>query len=126
MVDHLVDNDPQQVKPSIPRILGKRWTLMILRSLSERKAARFSEIKKKLANISGTMLSERLLELEKEGLVAKKIYSEVPPRGEYSLTDRARELESILNELDRWYVRWNAAGRCNEANELLIRTSCPG
>jgi DNA-binding HxlR family transcriptional regulator len=53
------------------------------------------------------MLSKRLLELEQEGLVAKKIYGEIPPKVEYSLTDRGKELESILNELERWYDRWN-------------------
>ncbi len=80
---------------------------MILRNLTRKKIARFSEIKRTLNTISGTVLSERLLELEKEGLVNKKIYSEIPPKVEYTLTDRGKELESILNELERWYDRWN-------------------
>ena len=52
------------------------------------------------------MLSERLLELEREGLVSKKIYPEVPPRVEYSLTPQAKELEVVIKELGRWVSRW--------------------
>jgi DNA-binding HxlR family transcriptional regulator len=52
------------------------------------------------------VLSERLLELEREGLVSKKIYPEVPPRVEYSLTPQAKELEVIIKELGRWVSRW--------------------
>ena len=84
---------------------------MILRKLGEKKAVRFTEIKKALTGISGTMLSERLLELEKEGLVIRKVYSEIPPKVEYSLTYRAMELESILNDLDRWHERWSPTCR---------------
>lgn len=61
---------------------------------------RFSEIKKALVGISSTMLSERLLELEQEWLVAKKIYGS---KVEYSLTASAKELAIILVELDRWW-----------------------
>lgn len=108
MVDYqVIDIEHRQKQSSTTRILGKRWTLMILRNLTRKKTARFSEIKRTLNTISGTVLSERLLELEKEGLVNKKIYSEIPPKVEYTLTDRGKELESILNELERWYDRWN-------------------
>jgi DNA-binding HxlR family transcriptional regulator len=82
------------------RILGKRWTLPILKILDS-KAERFCEIKKLLPCISSTMLSERLVELEREGLVAKRInYSKV----EYSLTAGAKELVAMLAELDRWWT----------------------
>jgi DNA-binding HxlR family transcriptional regulator len=84
---------------------------MILQYLSEKKVVRFSEIKRILTTISGTVLSERLIELEKEGLVTKKIYSEIPPKVEYRLTDRGKELESIMNELKKWYFRWMEHGR---------------
>jgi DNA-binding HxlR family transcriptional regulator len=109
LIDYQVtDIDHRQEESSTTRILGKRWTLMILRNLTRKKTARFSEIKKMLTAISSTVLAERLLELEKEGLITKKIYSEIPPKVEYSLTDGAKELETILNELERWYDRWNA------------------
>lgn len=87
-------------------VLGKRWSLLILKNLSTKETIRFNELKRALAGISSTVLSERLLELEREGLVSKKIYPEVPPRVEYSMTPQARELEVIIKELGRWVGRW--------------------
>ncbi len=79
---------------------------MILKNLSTKETIRFNELKRALAGISSTVLSERLLELEREGLVSKKIYPEVPLRVEYSLTPQAKELETIVKELGRWVNRW--------------------
>lgn len=87
-------------------ILGRRWSLLILKNLSTKETIRFNELKRALAGISSTVLSERLLELEREGLVSKKIYPEVPLRVEYSLTPQAKELETIVKELGRWVNRW--------------------
>lgn len=87
-------------------ILGRRWSLLILKNLSTKETIRFNELKRALSGISSTVLSERLLELEREGLVSKKIYAEVPPRVEYSLTPQAKELEVIIKELGRWVSRW--------------------
>lgn len=89
------------------KVLGKRWTLPILKNMSARGIIRFGELKKALAGVSSTVLSERLLELEREGLVAKMVYG-APPRVEYSLTASARELEAIMAELGSWYVRRKA------------------
>ena len=68
--------------------------------MGSKELLRFGEIKNALAGISSTMLSERLLELENEGLVAKNVHS---PKVEYSLTASARELVAMLTELDRWW-----------------------
>ena len=87
-------------------VLGKRWSLLIIKNLSTKDTIRFNELKRALDGISSTVLSERLLELEREGLVSKKIYPEVPPRVEYSLTAQAKELEVIIKELGRWVSRW--------------------
>jgi DNA-binding HxlR family transcriptional regulator len=81
-------------------MLGKRWMLPILKSMGQKEAVRFSEIKKALVGISGTVLSERLLELEREGLVAKIQNSS---KIKYRLTAGAKELEAMLAELDRWW-----------------------
>ncbi|HXS60909.1 MAG TPA: helix-turn-helix domain-containing protein [Candidatus Sulfopaludibacter sp.] len=87
-------------------ILGKRWSLHILRNLSTNGIVRFNELKRLLPGISSTVLSERLVELEHEGLITKKIYSEIPIRVEYSLTMRTTELESILKQLSNWVDKW--------------------
>ena len=80
----------------------------ILKNLSTKEVIRFNELKRSLAGISSTVLSERLLELEREGLVTKKIYPEVPPRVEYSMTPQAKELEVIIKELARWANKWKS------------------
>jgi DNA-binding HxlR family transcriptional regulator len=87
-------------------VLGRRWSLHIIKNLSTKEVIRFNELKRALAGISSTVLAERLLELEREGLVTKKIYPEVPPRVEYSMTPQARELEVIIKELARWANKW--------------------
>jgi len=88
------------------RILGKRWTVPILKIVGSKEPVRFSEIKKTLAGISSTMLSERLLELGRKGLLAKKFFGS---KVEYSLTTSSRELEFILIKLDRWRDRHDRA-----------------
>ena len=87
-------------------VLGRRWSLHIIKNLSTREVIRFNELKRALAGISSTVLAERLLELEREGLVTKKIYPEVPPRVEYSMTPQAKELEVIIKDLARWANKW--------------------
>jgi DNA-binding HxlR family transcriptional regulator len=80
---------------------------------------RFGELKKSFSG-SSTMLSERLQELEREGLVAKKVHGSVPPKVEYSLTASARELDAIVKELGGWYARWKA-GSLAQIGMWLLR-----
>lgn len=91
---------------SIWEVLGRRWSLLILKNLCNKEVIRFNEFKKLLSGISSTVLADRLLELEREGLVSKKIYPQIPPKVEYSLTIRAKELGVILRELGKWASRW--------------------
>ncbi|MGI0058096.1 MAG: winged helix-turn-helix transcriptional regulator [Nitrosarchaeum sp.] len=87
------------------KVLGKTWALLVLKKLTEKEAARFNEIKKAIPQISNTVLSERLRELEEQGLIIKKIYAQVPIRVEYSLTKQARDLGKILELLDEWVIK---------------------
>jgi DNA-binding HxlR family transcriptional regulator len=93
---------------NIWEILGRRWALFILKNLSTKEVIRFNELKRLLSGISSTVLADRLLELEREGLISKKIYPEIPPRVEYRLTTRAKELEVVLKELAKWASRWKS------------------
>jgi DNA-binding HxlR family transcriptional regulator len=90
------------------KVLGKRWSLLILKSLDSKENIRFNELKRTLSGISSTVLADRLLELEREGLIIKKIYPEIPPKVEYSLTFRAKELGIILGSLGDWVRKWNS------------------
>jgi DNA-binding HxlR family transcriptional regulator len=86
-------------------VLGRRWSMLILKNLCTKEVIRFNEFKTLLPGISSTVLADRLSELEREGLVSKKIYPEIPPKVEYRLTLRAKELRVIFNKLGKWASR---------------------
>ena len=104
------DREEQEQKVNIIedmcKVLARRWTLLILGNLHTKDTVRFNELKRSLTGISSTVLSNRLLEMDREGLISKKIYPEIPPKVEYRLTERARELGVILKDLGRWAERW--------------------
>ena len=85
-------------------LVGKRWTALIIYQLLE-GPQRFNAIEAALP-ISGRLLSERLKELEKEGIVERKVYSEVPIRVEYNLTDKGYSLEQAVREIETWAKNW--------------------
>ncbi len=104
-------------------VLGKRWSLHILKNLNTNGIIRFNELKRLIPEISSTVLSQRLLELEREGLISKKIYSEIPVRVEYSLTPRTKELETILQQLNDWINKWKAYEKRNEIKNATATIS---
>ncbi|MPS64418.1 MAG: transcriptional regulator [Chryseobacterium sp.] len=81
--------------------IGGRWKLLILCKLEDGKL-RFSEIRKRINGITERMLTLQLREMEKEGLVKRTVYAEVPPRVDYELTEIAKELIPIWKQLDKW------------------------
>ena len=85
-------------------LLGKRWTTLIIYQLLD-GPQRFNAIESALP-VSGRLLSERLKELEKEGIVERQIYTEVPVRVEYSLTEKGRNLEGAVHEIETWAQNW--------------------
>ncbi|MFC4401717.1 winged helix-turn-helix transcriptional regulator [Gracilibacillus xinjiangensis] len=85
-------------------ILNKRWTGLIIFQLLE-GAQRFSVIESSIG-ISGRVLSERLKDLEKSGIVERKVYDETPVRIEYGLTDKGRALEPVLKSIQQWAEGW--------------------
>jgi DNA-binding HxlR family transcriptional regulator len=105
-----IDREEQEQKLNIIedmcKVLGRRWTVLILSNLHTKDTVRFNELKRLLTGISSVVLSNRLLEMDREGLISKKIYPEIPPKVEYRLTERARELGVILKDLGRWAGRW--------------------
>jgi DNA-binding HxlR family transcriptional regulator len=83
------------------RVVGSKWTILIIRDLLK-GTLRFGELRKSLDGVSPKTLSERLKSLEKEGVVTKKIYPEIPPRVEYSLTRRGKSLAKIIDSMREW------------------------
>ena len=83
------------------KVLGGKWKLLILWNLKDCKR-RFSELKRLMPSISEKMLIQQLRELERDGLVHRHAYPQVPPKVEYSFTDYGRSLEPVLKVLCDW------------------------
>ena len=83
------------------KIIGSKWTILILRELCEDKK-RFGELQRSLAGISPKTLSLRLRELEKHGIVKKKVFKEIPLHVEYSLTPRGESLRDLIEKMREW------------------------
>jgi DNA-binding HxlR family transcriptional regulator len=86
-------------------LVGRRWTGAILRVLMD-GPMRFSEIAQSVPELSDRLLSERMKELERRGMVKRRVISGPPLRVEYSLSEMGRALEPALSELERWANRW--------------------
>ena len=82
-------------------LLGNKWKVLILRELFT-GTKRFGELARGIAGISQKMLTQQLRQMEKDNLVARKVYAEIPPRVEYSITETGRSLKPILDEMHRW------------------------
>ena len=87
--------------------LTKVWTLPVIHALGLQEPARFNELKRRIEGISATSLAERLGELEKQGVVSRKVFPESPPRVEYALTEKGQELKMILKGLGDWAIKWS-------------------
>lgn len=79
-----------------------KWPMLVLFTLSQRGTLRFNTLRRAMPDISQKMLTATLRTLEEDGLVVRQLYAEVPPRVEYGLTERARSLLPILDELVDW------------------------
>lgn len=81
---------------------SSKWAMLILCVLSENEATSFNTISKAIPDISPKVLTETLRNLEADGLVKRKLYAEIPPKVEYSLTELGKSLMPILNNLISW------------------------
>jgi DNA-binding HxlR family transcriptional regulator len=90
-------------------LIGKRWTGAIVSALIE-GPLRFGELSRVVPGLSDRLLSRRLRELEKEGLVEREVEAGTPVRVTYSLTDKGKELGPAIQELKAWARRWKRTG----------------
>jgi DNA-binding HxlR family transcriptional regulator len=98
------ENYPESFQHALD-VLGKRWTGIILFALGE-GSARFGELATRIQVIGDRMLSERLKELESEGLVDRRVFAEVPVRVEYRLTLKGEALLPVYEAIGRWSREW--------------------
>ena len=86
-------------------LIGRRWTGAILRAMLA-GVSRFNELAETIPGLSSRMLSERLKELEAEGVVVRSVEPTVPVRVEYHLTEKGRSLGSVVEAVSRWADQW--------------------
>ena len=91
--------------PGIAKLIGGKWKLIILQILIFQGMKRFGELKRQIEGITQTMLTNQLRALERDGLVTRKVYPEVPPRVEYSATQRALDLEDMFHAMHAWWEK---------------------
>ncbi|HEV8643074.1 MAG TPA: helix-turn-helix domain-containing protein [Methylomirabilota bacterium] len=82
-------------------LVGERWTLLVIRDLLP-GPRRFQDLQASLPGIAPNILSERIKRMEAHGLVEHRLYSDHPPRAEYALTDKGRELGLVVGALAQW------------------------
>ncbi|RRD40007.1 transcriptional regulator [Leptotrichia sp. OH3620_COT-345] len=82
-------------------MISNKWKALIIRELLG-GTKRFNELKKNINNISQKVLTSNLREMEKSGLLTRKVYPEVPPKVEYTLTEIGKSLNSVLGEMYKW------------------------
>ncbi|MGF2614502.1 winged helix-turn-helix transcriptional regulator [Rossellomorea vietnamensis] len=82
--------------------VGGKWKLVILWHLAFDGMHRYNELRRLLPGITHKMLSQQLKELEQEGLINRKQYNEVPPKVEYSISEKGETLKPLLKEMHKW------------------------
>lgn len=83
-------------------VIGSKWRAIILWHIMKKQPVRYGQLKRSIPYISHKVFSQELKALEADGLIRRLAYAEVPPRVEYSLTERGRSLEKVLTELCLW------------------------
>ena len=88
-------------------LIGDKWKVLILRELMD-GTKRFGELKKSIGTVSQKVLTAQLRDMEEKGLLTRKVYAEVPPRVEYTLTETGYSLKPILDAMRAWGADYKA------------------
>lgn len=103
-------NDRPAVRAQLPAcpvetcvsLVGSKWRLLIMRDLLANNSMRFKELQRSVGGISQKVLTTNLREMEEAGLVVRRVYAEVPPRVEYSLTETGLSLQPVIDAMWAW------------------------
>ena len=91
-------------------LIGDKWKVLILRDLLT-GTKRFGELKRSVGNVSQKVLTAQLRDMEESGLLTRKVYAEVPPKVEYSLTELGCSLRPILDAMSNWGENYKASAK---------------
>ncbi len=84
------------------QVLGGKWKAILINAIYFTSPARFGELKRSVKGITQSMLTQQLRELEEDGIISRKIYAEIPPRVEYTLTEFGLTLSPIIQAMAKW------------------------
>jgi DNA-binding HxlR family transcriptional regulator len=87
-------------------LASRKWMLLVLSELHFHGTQRFNELLENMKHVSPKILSKRLKELEMRGLVYKKRFNEIPPRVEYTLSEKGVELVKSFRDIGKWAIKW--------------------
>lgn len=87
-------------------MVGGKYKLLILHKLETHGVRRFNELRREFPNITQRTLTRQLRELENDGLIIRQVYSEIPPKVEYSLSETGKSLHSILRQIEDWGLNY--------------------
>ena len=93
------------------KVIGGKWKPIILYHLSENGTRRFGEVRQAMPDITQKMLTQQLRELEKDGLIDRTTYAQVPPKVEYALTELGRTIIPVLHHLRQWGLQYEALNK---------------
>jgi DNA-binding HxlR family transcriptional regulator len=100
------------------KVVGGKWKLLIIYHLTTNKFCRFGELQRKIPGITRRVLTLQLREMEKDGLVHRKIYAQIPPRVEYTITQEGYALRKVYRQMVYWGANHpkllNKAGRSED------------
>jgi DNA-binding HxlR family transcriptional regulator len=95
------------------KLMGKKFTMLIIRNMVQQEHKRFNQFLE-IENINAKILSARLKEMEKDGLIKRDVFNETPVRIEYNLTRKGKALESILNQMAAFSMQYCAKDVFND------------
>jgi DNA-binding HxlR family transcriptional regulator len=104
-------------------LLGNKWKVLILREIFT-GTKRFGELSRGVPGISQKMLTQQLRQMEKDNLVHRKVYAEVPPRVEYSLTEIGRSLSPILDAMHKWGTKYRMLNGKKDSGKNRENNTC--
>jgi len=84
------------------KVLGGKWKPILINAIYFTSPARFGELKRNVVGITQSMLTQQLRELEDDGIISRKIYAEIPPKVEYTLTEFGLTLSPVIQTLAKW------------------------
>lgn len=102
-------------------LIGDKWKVLILRDLMD-GTKRFGELKKSIGHVTQKVLTAQLRDMESRGLLTRRVYAEVPPRVEYTLTETGYSLKPILDSMVVWGTSYQEKAAAKEAADAVDET----